>query len=85
MIDKKVFSKEKSYKCKLCEETFPSLSARSQEKTHGESKPFGCETCGKAFIKQYLLNAHQKIHNGLEIISAGFVKVHSEEKPSCES
>ena len=46
--------------CLICKRTFPALStAVRHARTHAQSKPFGCDKCGKKFTQEGNRNLHK--------------------------
>lgn len=50
-----------SYNCDICGKGFPAKPyIKSHLKTHIDDKPFGCDTCGFKFKRNYDLRFHMR-------------------------
>ena len=60
-----IYTKEKSFVCKLCSKSFAKRQALEQhERIHSGEKPFECKLCQKQFNHKGTLKRHETIHAG---------------------
>eukprot|EP00070_Physeter_catodon_P044131 XP_028351025.1 zinc finger protein 438 isoform X1 [Physeter catodon] len=51
--------------CPVCEHAFqPKQHLRERASTHGDSRPYSCRLCRKAYVRPGSLSAHVRLHHG---------------------